>query len=233
MMDTHQGIILCQPDGKKGCSACCGLFNHRSIDRKFLSAVLEKNTENKTRACFMHASDEETGLEPVRDRGSYTCPFQGFLAPGKPGCLIHPGVNPEDMRDRSFFGKKICDAFLCPAHMVLSDPEKKDLVELVDDWYYYSVAVIDPESFSWIIRNAREACGGNNEPALLKGLVLSALRVHAEQLDEYPGPVFCYALPEYNLAKKKYYLQADNEKAAVERDSIKKTMARLVEEAGR
>lgn len=181
----------------------------------------------------MHDSDEETGREQMRDRGSYICPFQGFLSYGKPGCLIHPGVNPEDMRDRSFFGKKICDAFLCPAHTVLSDPEKKDLVELVDDWYYYTVAVMNPESFSWIIRNAREACGGTNETVLLKSLVLSSLHIHAGHLDEYHGPVFCYALPEYNLSKKGYSLAADNEKAAAERDSIKKTMARLVEKAGR
>ncbi len=232
-MPASPDTILCQPDVKKGCSACCGLFNHRRLDRRFLAGFLERNTEEQT-SCFQISDAVADAFPgPVRDQASYICPFQGFVSPGRPGCLIHPGIKGEDLRDRSFFGKKICDGFLCPAHSVLTEAEKKDLICLVDDWYLYTVAVIDPESFSWIISNARDLCAGKDEADSLRQLVLSALNMHAYCLNEHPGPVFFYALPEYNLAKGGYTLTADNDRAATERESIIKTMARLVEKAGR
>ena len=40
-MNSHNTkIILCQPDNKKGCSACCGLFNLQDISKKKLQNFL-------------------------------------------------------------------------------------------------------------------------------------------------------------------------------------------------
>lgn len=195
---------LCQPDARKGCSACCGLFNFSDISRERLEGYLSASQERAETAriqCTVHG--REIGTVPdARDHTSHICPFQGFIAPGRPGCTLHPGVCGCDCRDRSLFGSKICDGFLCPAHAILDPMERELLVEAVDDWYPYAIALIDPEAFRWIAREARAlAPGMRADDDASRSAITSALLARAAQLARYAGPLFFYSIPEYNLGR--------------------------------
>ncbi|HOO71387.1 MAG TPA: hypothetical protein PK926_06465 [Spirochaetota bacterium] len=230
-MKKEKIVSLCQPDNNKSCSACCGLFNHKNISKKFLTSFLKQNknfspknindTESNTHHCYA-----------VRDHGSHICQYQGFLSTGRPGCLLHPAINNEDLRVKSLFGKKICEAFLCPAHSLLTDEEKKTLISMVESWYLYSIAVIDPESYSWILKEIKKLPGISHNEKTVKILLSGALRVHARYLAECDGVVFFYSISEYNLGKGKFTLTADSERAAHEREHIKKIIGRLAKKSG-
>ena len=219
-MRDSKFIVLCQPDGKKGCSACCGLLNHRDISREHLSGFLHRNTQTLDKSLSEQDIDYSGTRNDVRDMTSHICSFQGFVAPGRPGCLMHPAVNDDDYRHRSLFGAKICSEFLCPAHTLLSRQDKADLVRLVDDWYLYTIAVVDPESFRWIIRTVRRIKNFKARDDTAQSLVEKALAIHAGHLCEYAGTVFFYAWPEYNEGRMNFSLDVDTEKARKERKEI-------------
>ena len=222
---------LCQPDNNKSCSVCCGLFNHKNISKKFLTSFLRQNKNYS----FKNINRPEENTYPpdsVRDQGSHICQYQGFLSSSRPGCLLHPAINSEDFRIKSLFGKKICEAFLCPAHSLLTDEEKNTLISLVDSWYLYSIAIIDPESYSWILKEIKKVPGLSNNQKAMKILLSGALRVHARYLAEYSGVVFFYSISEYNLGKGKFTLSADSERAAHEREHIIKILGRLAKKSG-
>jgi hypothetical protein len=197
----YGGIVLCQPDSRKGCAACCGLFNLKDISRENLETFLRDGARRAARDTGSGRGVLTSCGGPVRDATSYVCPCQGFLAVGRPGCLIHPAYAGTDLRDRSLYGKEICDGFLCPAHFILTEDEKRALVELVDDWYLYSVAVIDPDSFTFLLRKARLEAGDG--PAAREAL-LGELAEHARRLAACDVPVFCYSPWEYGCGKKAF-----------------------------
>ena len=190
-------IILCQPDSLKGCSLCCGLFNFQDIGESYLSEFLNAGKDReKSYKTYIEYKEENS----VREASSYICPYQGFLAEGKPGCLIHPAATGSEQRDRSFFASHICNKFLCPAHVLLTDEEKIFLIKNVDDWYIYTVAIADPESYSFIYNNIKAL--DTAKEALCK-----ALYAHGENLSKYRGVIFSYSVPEYNINKKIYSLR--------------------------
>ncbi len=220
-MTGAHAIILCQPDERKGCSACCGLFNMRDLNRRHLEDFLAANGP-----ITGHEQAREVAEHQLRDATSYTCPYQGFISPGKPGCLLHPGLNESDRRDRSFYGKKICLGFLCPAHAVLNDDEKADLIALVDDWYLYTVSIIDPEGFRWILGCVKTEAGPGGNPARMKKTLAACLERRAAGLAAAGGAVFHYSLSEYNLAKEKFSLVAGTPVAEQERRDIERICRR-------
>ena len=197
----EDNIILCQPHNITGCSVCCGLLNFRDISYDFLCSFL-KNGENREK--FFKVHDEFAVPWRLRSRYSHICPFQGFLSDGRPGCLVHPLFAGTDGRDRSLFAHKICENFFCPAHSILSTEEKIFLTENIKHWYLYSVAVTDPESFSFIYnfvkKNYEESC--DSESFIL--LVTEGLSAHSAGLNLYDGEIFFYSIPEYNLNKKNF-----------------------------
>ena len=161
----------------------------------------------------------------IRDAGSHICPFQGFIATGRPGCLIHPGSVPANRRDRSLFGEKICGSFLCPAHSILSNEEKEILIRNTGDWYSYTVAIVDPGYFQWILELMRWEMPGTEEGSALFSKVLTGcLLIHASYMDEYSGPIFFYSLGEYNLGKKLFSLASGSDMARVEQEKIRITV---------
>ena len=184
--------ILCQPDGSKGCSACCGLFNHRDISRVKLEEYLNGHSKTGDTEII-----DESGLSlesfSVRDITSHICRFQSFLSPGRPGCSLHPKHRGSDGRDSSLFGIKICNDYLCPAHAILSEDQKNILFPSTEDWYAYSIAIIDPDSFIWILETV----------STFKNISLigTALRIHGAFLSEKECPIFYYSLAEYNQNK--------------------------------
>jgi hypothetical protein len=202
--DLKGKIILCQPDSLKGCSLCCGLFVFKDISVKYLSEFLSDG-KNRERSCKTYTEYKDENLK--RDISSYICPYQGFLADGKPGCLIHPLATGIDGRDRSLFTSKICSGFLCPAHSILSYEEKVFLIKNVDDWYIYTVAIADPESYSFIYNYIKEKFGEPLDENMTKKILGEALYVHGENLSKYNGGIFSYSVPEYNINKKNFSLK--------------------------
>lgn len=204
-MTTGPGAILCQPDPGKGCSACCGLFNLKDISRENLANFLSGDREGSFNGD--EPIDEAPGNEMVRDITSHVCPHQGFIGNARPGCRRHPLSCGADLRDSSLFGKKICDSFFCPAHYILGENEKKILISSTDDWYAFSIAVIDPNSFKWLLSAAAEH--GKNGKAL-SGFLEESLLVHSRFLNSSGLPVFFYSISEYALGYKSLLLENKN-----------------------
>jgi len=211
-------IILCQPDSRKGCSVCCGLFNIRDLGRDNLMSYLQGGRDRVIALPEDDFLEAEIPIYSVpdslaRDRTSHVCPYQGFLMDRKPGCLLHPAISGEDRRNVSLFGTKICDEFLCPAHRLFSEDDKRLLIDMVDDWYHYSIAVLDPESFLWI----RDLVSGMTDPVrekiLFSEMMVFSLDIHARFLNDYVGSVFFYSLPEYDLYKKAFSIAYNEEHA--------------------
>jgi hypothetical protein len=220
-MNYYETIILCQPDSDKSCTACCGLMNFRDISRESLSLFLTRGAGRSS--SFISSgdiSDQGDGTE-IRDRTSYICPHQGLLYNKRPGCLLHPRYRTDTMRNSSFFGEKICDGFLCPAHTILSDAHKKSIIALIDDWYCYTIAVIDPESTAWLLDllSDRYPIALQREE-VAKKIVRESLEVHAKYLNAYHGPVFSYSVSEYNLGRAGYSLNAESDACIEEKKEI-------------
>ncbi len=194
--------ILCQPDSSKGCSVCCGLFNHQDISRENLNRFLSGgHTRTEQFSAYDLSSEERPNMQKKkhRDITSHICPFQGFIADRRPGCRIHPEFNSSDLRNRSLFGAKICSSYLCPAHEILSENQKMILVQHVHDWYCYSIAILDPESFIWINKIMEEqvpSCDAGSYSDILT----QCLSLHGRHLQRYSGPLFHYSLSEYKSA---------------------------------
>ena len=221
-------MVLCQPDSGKGCSLCCGLFNIEDISREGCTRFLEGGPRRLVTMTDTPNDDPAVPALVVRDVTSYICPYQGFLRLSKPGCLLHPALLGEDRRDLSLYQKKICGEFLCPAHTILSPLHKRILVNAVDDWYLYSIAIADPESFSWIADMAREMIAGHKRRERLIGVTINkGLSIHSLRLSKTEGPLFCYSMVEYNDRKSGFSLLPEN--AAYEREDIRKAFQQIIE----
>jgi hypothetical protein len=208
-MSRADEIILCQPDSRKGCSVCCGLFNIRDTAKETLQKFLDGG---KGREKLYRVYEEFTEPEAVRDRFSHICPYQGFLSEGKPGCLIHPLSSGIEGRDRSLFASSVCGRFLCPAHELLPVEKKSVLIQNVDDWYLYSIAIIDPDSFSFIYQYARSICTLSD----ISRLINAGLEAHAQNLLNYDGILFFYSIPEYSINRELFSLNyRDDYRSAV------------------
>jgi len=201
-------IVLCQPDSIKGCSLCCGLFNLRDISIGSLSTFL---IDGENREKIFHTYEKYKIETLERDKFSHICPYQGFLNEGRPGCLIHPHSSGVEGRDRSLYASKICDKYFCPAHTILTYEEKIFLVEKVSDWYLYSVAIADPESFSFIFNFVKENYSDNPGSGIVELLVNEGLNAHSENLKACGGILFCYSIPEYNINKSNFCIRYINE----------------------
>lgn len=202
---SQRGIILCQPDGLKSCSVCCGLFNYMDISKGNLERVL--NSSHDYSAVDSYYSFNPNSNSIVRDITSHICRFQGFLANNRPGCTVHPSVTDKDGRDRSLYGAKICSEYLCPAHSILDESQKHLLIESVEDWYEYSIAIIDPEGFVWIAELAgiksKKRPPGNGIFAKILSL---SLEYHGRYLSLLEDSVFYYSQQEYNQNKHRFSL---------------------------
>ncbi|MBN2158056.1 MAG: hypothetical protein JW807_01580 [Spirochaetes bacterium] len=220
-MNNYESIILCQPDDRKSCSACCGLFNFTDISRENLSGFLSDGAARSSTFISDDDSTDQGHGRDVRDRTSYICPHQGYIFSRRPGCLLHPLYRGEAMRRDSFFGEKICNGFLCPAHSLLTAVQKKTIIELIHDWYLYSISIIDPESTAWIIEllNSRYYYIFER-PGVRKKILEDCLSVHAGRLARCPGPIFYYSLSEFNSAKEKFSLACDTKETIEEKREI-------------
>ena len=193
-------LNLCMPDNTKSCAACCGLMNHADISREHLTAFLHDGafrTANYWRYQVEGSFPEQT--TSCRDYSTHICPFHGFIADGRPGCMVHPHVAGEDRRDRGLFGSVACSTYLCPAYDLLSNEAKSIVIDNLGDWYVYTIAIIDPLATVGIIDRLHQK--GLHEGGESFGQALAeALADHAEYLNRREGNVFCYSKEEYAFA---------------------------------
>ncbi|MCU0821931.1 MAG: hypothetical protein MUC95_05595 [Spirochaetes bacterium] len=221
-------LNLCQPDNRKGCSACCGLLNLVDISKKNLSEFLAAFEKRK----YVSSSFDAAWAEKfkVRDASVHICPYQGFIDRGKPGCMVLRELNAENGRDKSIFGSSVCGDFLCPAHAILEDEYRRILFGYVDDWY----PVADPESFIWIVDNVKRLSKIDftdysiSENTAVKEAIRSAVAIHTEFLNNYKGPIFQYSVSEYALYKDLFTLNSCLEGSQIRRESVVRAIERII-----
>ncbi len=229
-MNSSETIILCQPDPKKGCAVCCGLFNHIDISRENLSRILSLPVPTKRQRGEDAYGEEYLKRTDIRDITSHICPYQGFIGTGKPGCRLHPSLLGIDRRNRSLYGAKICDSFLCPAHRILTETHKRALVDLTDDWYFYSIEIIDPDGFLWIFNSLNEYLEDGHEISChgrMKSVMNEVFSAHAEMLGETTSALFQYGLHEYSLNKGHFSLASNTGNALTTRENITEILSKL------
>ncbi len=188
---------LCQPDELKGCSLCCGLFNLKNVSRTNLEHFLSGDYSSEI-------------LNTVRDVTSHVCTYQSFIAPGKPGCSLHPCVKGADERGKSLYGSKICEEYLCPAHVILDQAQKNLLISTVFDWYLYCSAILDPEGFIWIIELVEDVLHGGVD-VTKQYLICRSLEFHGQVLSKTNVNLFYYSPAEYNHHKHDFSLRYNQE----------------------
>jgi len=162
-------IHLCQPDDKKSCGACCGLYNYADSRKEALEKRLMQRTR-LFREIVRGRADLSFFSDKVRQKEDqarlyeviYCCEYLGFLDAGgtKVGCLLHPRQNGgEDLRGVSFYGRELCDGHVCPSYHYISREEKLALIEIIDDWYLFGLVMTDIDLVKEYFRLVSEAVG--------------------------------------------------------------------------
>lgn len=171
-------IHLCQPGPEKSCGACCGLYNYRNSTRESLAARLEArrvlfSDTVRSRDDLETFSRLITSQESMEKRYEviHCCEYLGFLDEHRQrvGCLLHPFQNRgEDLRDISFYGRELCDGHFCPSYHHLARWEQKAVVNAIDDWYLYGLAITDIDLVKEYFRPIAEALGETPDPERMK-----------------------------------------------------------------
>jgi hypothetical protein len=172
MVRTH----LCQPDEKKSCAACCGIYNYTDNTRD----SLEKRFLYRTRL-FAKVRNNSLQLkdyqDTIRHRENakriyttiYTCEFVGFLDEGfhRVGCMLHPVMNKgTDLRTISFYGQEICDGHFCPSYQKLEYNEAQIILDALDDWYLYGSVITDIDFVKTFFKIVQERVGEAIDPKI-------------------------------------------------------------------
>ncbi|HXK66361.1 MAG TPA: hypothetical protein PK348_08850 [Spirochaetota bacterium] len=235
-MNASNKISLCQPAQGKGCCVCCGLFNCADISfaglEHFLSDATAEIRYSLVTGNIVRNFELLQKQYTFRETTTYVCPYMGFIDSNTPGCLMHPAVNNGiDRRDCSLFGKEICNDYFCPAYTLLDDRLKKILVRYTDNWYTYSIGIIDPLSFIWIVQLIEDKLGEPIVPekstpdSIVVTLVNTSLMMVADFFNTVPVPVFYYSEPEYHLHMRELSLNQSSSLNAGVRDKIKNAIS--------
>ena len=176
-MTTHHPIHLCQPDNKKSCGACCGLYNWKDHSRPALESILKQRTE------LFFSLGESQDLDEYKRRCQgrksngklfetvFNCEFLGFVDSDhkKVGCLLHPVVNKgNDLRDLGFYGAKTCSEHFCPSYSCLKTTEQKAIIESIYDWYLYGLLITDIDLVREFFRHIENTMGDSIKEVKLK-----------------------------------------------------------------
>ena len=204
-MSEQVPSILCHPDGKKSCGACCGMYNHVDHDE----AVTLQRLRQRTRAFFDEARvDDPESLKAFRKKwedgeavklltGLASCPFLGFVGfdpegsaepAGRVGCLVHPLQNEGvDGRDCGVYDRHICEDYLCAAHDVLRRDEIRLVLDAVDDSYLYGLVITNPRFIRKMLELAAEGAGRWPSAGTLRDpAVIRAAATCIEELRQWP-----------------------------------------------
>ena len=164
-----RGLHLCQPDSRKSCAACCGIYNYVDNRREALSARFAYRTH-----LFAMVRDGRLSLEAYRDairrredgkriyHTIYTCEFVGYLNDEATtvGCMLHPLQNEgRDLRVVSFYGRDICEGHFCPSYEKLTSNEASIVIDTIDDWYLYGAVITDIDYVKSFFRRVQDELG--------------------------------------------------------------------------
>ena len=186
MPDCPYPVHLCQPDARKSCGACCGLYNYQDHSRAHLRDLLEKRTALYASFGDRFQREEYQEKEAVLETSPKlleaicNCEFLGFLDSGKKrvGCLLHPSQNQgEELRYHSYYGPALCANHFCPSYSHLTVAEQKAVVSVLDDWYLYGLVITDIDLVKEFFRHAQDRMGDCLDPKrLAREPVQDALR---------------------------------------------------------
>jgi hypothetical protein len=191
-MKTH----LCQPGGGLGCGACCGVYNFKDRSREATAARLSARADAVRALGYgdpaaldaWGLARRESEREELLVPGLPTCPFAGDLGGGRVGCLLHPAVAGEDLRDLGAYRDRgICAAFECPSFTWLREDELAAILAAVDGSYRYGLAVTDVELLREILRHLTARRGAEVPAAALsRGGAALALREIVSWKERWP-----------------------------------------------
>ena len=181
-MSDSNFIILCQPDERKSCGACCGLYNYVDSSRSSLEQRLRLRTK-RFRKLVKNSGDvdlyakETLAAEDFRKRYEviYCCEYLGFLdnEEKKVGCLLHPQQNSGlDLRACSFYGQELCAGHFCPSHHFIPQSQAKILIKIIDDWYLYGLCVTDIDLVTTYFRLLADGVGEELKPEVFDNVSL-------------------------------------------------------------
>lgn len=175
-MSNSNIFVLCQPDSKKSCGACCGLYNYVDSSRSSLMQRLRSRTKRfrelmKKPGNVERYSRETLAVEDFKKRYEviHCCEYLGFLDKDekKVGCLLHPQQNQgSDMRDVSFYGQELCAGHLCPSHYFIPQSQSKILIKIIDDWYLYGLVLTDIDLVTQYFRLIADRVGAELKPEI-------------------------------------------------------------------
>jgi len=165
---------FCQPDARKSCGACCGLYNYADSSLPALAARLRARTQ-RFRDMVKAPGDMERYVNATffcedftpRYEVIYCCEFLGFLDGDekKVGCLLHPAQNSGlDLRAASFYGQETCAGHICPSHHFIPRNQAQILIKIVDDWYLYGLCLTDIDLVTEYFRLLADMVGGELSP---------------------------------------------------------------------
>jgi hypothetical protein len=209
-------IMLCQPDNRKSCSACCGLYNWKGHSRAAISEIVTLQTD-----LFFELPDfnDFTVFRSKRNcrlrnaplfETIYSCEFVGFIDPERRrvGCLLHPMVTGRaDLRDNCFYGSKICNEHFCPGFSCLTTAEQQAVVDATDDWYLYGLVITDIDLVKEIFRHVENTLGESLKPARLRRTaVREALHDLLRLKEHWPFKAVENRLGKYYFSAAEYHI---------------------------
>jgi hypothetical protein len=162
---------LCQPDNKKSCAACCGLYNYRESSRDGLERRLRRHTAYLSPPRPLDAVALRSYARQFRPRENgraklfptiYNCEFVGFLdhSETRVGCLLHPSQRQgDDWRHLSFHGTSLCADHFCLSYSYLTCQEQETVIRGVDDWYLYGLVITDIDLVKTYCRHLNNRLG--------------------------------------------------------------------------
>jgi hypothetical protein len=167
-------VHLCQPDARKSCGACCGLYNYADSTKASLTNRLRARTARFH--AMVHSREDLSAFSAqtclAEDQAKrydviYCCEYLGFLDSQENcvGCLLHPLRHEgADLRDVSFYGRELCDGHFCPSYHYISRQEKLALIAIFDDWYLWGLCLTDIDLVKEYFRLVSERIGQMPEP---------------------------------------------------------------------
>jgi len=164
-------LHLCQPDNKKSCAACCGLYNYRDGSRGGLERLIRRHTSCLRPPRPLDAAALRSYARRFRPRENgraklfptiYNCEFVGFLdhSETRVGCLLHPSQRQgDDWRRLSFHGAALCAEHFCLSYTYLTYQEQETVIRGVDDWYLYGLVITDIDLIKTYCRHLNDRLG--------------------------------------------------------------------------
>ncbi len=197
--DLSPIVNLCQPDNRKSCAACCGVYNVPDGNRQTLllklanHAALFRDTPRTPDALDQYATViQRLEAEPPLDQMIHVCEFAGFVDPDGRlvGCMLHPaapGNHGIDLRGLCYYGSLACTTFWCPACEEISASQKTIILHLLDDWHIYGLVASDAGFVIPLFNLLEASIGEAVEPnRLLSGPAADIVKGILDWKDNWP-----------------------------------------------